>query len=480
MAALWKLSTRHVMNGHYRDYFFPDNDVRYIAINDNYDGIAEDNDIAPFKDILNEMYAKDISKKVRSSRKVAAKQGKFMGSVPAYGYIRSETDKHRLAIDKVAGEIVRRIFTLFKNHESARSIAGMLNQEGVLTPQNYYYNSIGQENPYKNNAKTWCSATVVSILKNEVYTGRMVQSKRAVKSFKTKKVEELPPEMWITVDNTHEPLVNDSDFNAIQLAFKTSKHSKCRRVAGTELSLFTNIARCMDCGSKMTYSSTPRKSFIDYYYRCSRHLQHDAESCTSHRITLDLLSAVVLEDIKNNARLARDDEEEFIRKLHKISMREKLADFERLKKRESVIKNRLSEIDMFIQKTFEKNINGILPDNMLKHLLGKYDIEKTDLEKELAGLQIEILQNDSLATDIAREIDNLKQYAEITELDRGIVTNLIQSVHISEPRKADGKKVYDIEIRYKFQNPYIKKVEAKKEDTSLPNEIPSKPCTLSR
>jgi len=476
---LSRLGRNYVMNGHYRDYFFPDNNVRYIAINDNYDGIAEDNDIAPFKDILNEMYAKDISKKIRSSRKVAATQGKFMGSIPPFGYVRSAENKHKLFIDEHAGKIVKMIFSQYKNHESARSIADMLNRDNVPTPQNYYYQCMGQENPYKNNSKTWCSGTVISILKNEVYVGRMVQSKRAVKSFKTKKVEDLPPEMWVVVENTHEPLVDESDFNAVQVLFKTSKHSKPKRLPGAEVSLFANIVRCMDCGSKLTFSSMPRKTFIDYYYRCSRNLQHGKETCSSHRITLDTLSAVVLEDIKNNARLARDDEDEFIRKLHKINMKEKLAEFERQKKRERVIINRLSEIDTLIQKCFEKNINGILPDNMLKNLLEGYDAEKTNLEKELSGLQVEIANNESQTTDISREIENLKQYAEITKLDRGIVINLIQSIHVSEPKKMDGKKVFDIEIRYKFQNPFIKVIEAKKEDTSSLNELSSKSCMLS-
>ena len=144
---LSRLGRNYVETGRYTDFFFPDNGVRYIAINDNYDTNKDDNDIAPFKHILNEMYAKDISKKIRSSRKVAAKQGKFMGSTPAYGYKRSASDKHKLVPDHEAAVVVKRIFQLYKNHENARQIADMLNREGIKTPQNYYYDSIGQENP---------------------------------------------------------------------------------------------------------------------------------------------------------------------------------------------------------------------------------------------------------------------------------------------------------------------------------------------
>jgi hypothetical protein len=235
----------------------------------------------------------------------------------------------------------------------------------------------------------------------------------------------------------------------------------------------------MDCGSKLTFSSAQRKTFVDYFYRCSQYLQHGKEACSSHRIPLDVLSSVVLEDIKNNARLAKEDEEAFISKLHKISMKEKLAESERHKKRERVNTQRLSEIDTLIQKSFEKNISGILPDHMLKNLLNNYDAEKTSLETELSSLEIELMQNESQSIDISHEVDNLKQYAIISKLDREIVINLIQSIHVSEPKKIDGKKVFDIEIRYKFQKPRNNELKAKKEDTSPQNELSSEICTLS-
>ena len=467
---LSRLGRNYVMIGQYRDYFFPEFGVRYIALNDNYDSDNEDNDIAPFKDVLNEMYARDISKKIRSSRKVAAQQGKFMGSMPSYGYKRSATDKHKLEIDETAAQTIRRIFELFKSHESARHIADKLNKEGVLTPQNYYYQSIGQENPYNKNANTWCSSTIIGILKKEVYIGQMVQSKRAVQSFKTKKVQNLPQEMWVIVENTHEPIIDLETWNAVQLMFETNKNNKTKKRANGEVSLFANIIRCKDCGSKLSFSSRYLKSGIDSYYRCSHYLQHSSV-CTPHRIDYEKIYSIVLQDIRNNARLAIEDEEEFLKNLRQISLSAKNSEIREYIKRETHLKNRLKEIDILIQKSFEKNVAGLLPDNMLTNLLQTYQQDRTEAERELYSTRKQKLIAENTAADLTEEVSRLKRYSEITELNRTIVSSLIQSIHISEPRRTDGRKEYDIEIRYKFQPPHCvtndvgTSATAKKEDT---------------
>lgn len=474
---LSRLGRNYVMIGQYRDYFFPEYNVRYVAINDGYDSNKEDNDIAPFKDILNEMYAKDISKKIRSSRKVAAQNGKFMGSNPSYGYKRSDEDKHKLVVDESAAKVVKRIYELFKNHESARRIADILNKEGIMTPQNHYYQLMGQENPYKKNANTWCSTTVISLLQKEVYLGHIVQSKRAVQSFKSKKLQVLPPEMWVIVENTHEAIIDRETWNAVQLLFETNKKSKSKKSANEDVSLFTNIVRCKSCNSKLSFSTRQIKSKVDSYYRCSRYIQHGKEACSPHRITLDILYSVVLEDIKRNARLALADEEMFVKQLHQISLEETHSELADFVKQEAYFKNRLYEVDNLIQKAFEKNVNGVLPDSMLANLLKKYEADKKTLDEDLINLKRRKLIAESQTTNIQREIDNLKKYAEITELNRTVVTNLIHSIHISEPKTVDGKKTYDIDIRYKFQNPHkdnkAQEKNAKKEDTLLADKVSS-------
>ena len=212
---------------------------------------------------------------------------------------------------------------------------------------------------------------------------------------------------------------------------------------------------------------------IDYFYRCSRYREHGAFACTPHRITLDLITAIVLEDIKNNARLACEDEEEFIQRLHKISMKEKSDEMTGCKKKEALIKNRLTEIKSLAQKAFEKNANGLLPDEIFGDLMQDYNKEKTGLADDLAEIQSKLLVTTSQTADISKKIGNLKQYVEITELSRAVVTSLIDFIYISEPVKTGKEKVYDIDIHYRFQNPFRSSLDAKKEDTLSSNKVSS-------
>ncbi|AMP19873.1 hypothetical protein AZF37_00605 [endosymbiont 'TC1' of Trimyema compressum] len=185
---LSRLGKNYVMTGQYTDFFFPQFGVRYIAVNEGYDSQNADNDIAPFKNILNEMYAKDISKKVLSSRQTSARQGKFMGSQPPLGYMRSQTDKHLLVPDEDAASIVKRVFKDFADGDSGRHIADILNKEGFPSPAVYHYGKKGKTHPNPKVSNTWGgSATILQMMKNEVYIGNTVQNKRSVTSFKTGK-----------------------------------------------------------------------------------------------------------------------------------------------------------------------------------------------------------------------------------------------------------------------------------------------------
>jgi hypothetical protein len=314
---------------------------------------------------------------------------------------------------------------------------------------------MGLENPYKNSSKTWCAATVTKILKSEVYLGCIVQSKKAVKSFKTKQVQSLPPEMWIVVENTHEPLIDKETWSAVQMLFKANKNAKPRKAGyDNEYSLFANIVFCKECGSRIVSGSTKRATHTDYFYRCGRYVQHGTIECTPHRIGQSQLNALVLEDIKYNARLAEADLDLFIQKLHSISVKEQIAEVDRMKKRRVKVQNRLDEVIVLIQKSFEKNVEGLLSDDLFSKILQRYEDEKGELDNELAELKNKMLEMEGQTRNIAHEVDKLMEYAEITELTRDVVSSLINSIHISEPRKVDGQKIYDIEIRYKFHSPH--------------------------
>lgn len=264
---LSRLGRNYVMTGQYTDFFFPKHHVRYIAVNDNYDSANEDNDIAPFKNILNEMYAKDISEKVRSSRMINAKFGKYMGSQPPYGYLKSPNDKHILIPDPEVCDNVAYIFQEFAKGQSVRHIAQILNNKGGLSPRAYYYQRTGRTNPHPEQRQVWGSMTIMQILKNQVYIGNLVQGKRKALSFKSKQRIVTEPDDWIICEGTHEPLIDKQIWGEAQ---KAIQKPYCRTVKSTgEISLFSGIVKCADCGGTLSFVTKNSNGHLYELYKCS-------------------------------------------------------------------------------------------------------------------------------------------------------------------------------------------------------------------
>jgi Site-specific recombinases, DNA invertase Pin homologs len=254
---LSRLGRNYVMTGQYTDFFFLEHGIRYVAVNDIYDSAKDDNNIAPFKNILNEMYAKDISKKVRSVRQMSAKQGKFMGSKPPFGYVKSPEDKHLLVIDPPAAEVVKRLFRESAGGDSGRNIAAKLNTEDVDTPAEYYFKQTGKRATRGDNGQQWGSTTIIQLLKNQVYIGNMVQCKRKVSSFKTKKRLVTSPDDWVVVEDTHEPIIDRFTWDCMQRRMETIRRAPSNNTikmgSTDEINIFSGIIRCADCGAAMAF-----------------------------------------------------------------------------------------------------------------------------------------------------------------------------------------------------------------------------------
>lgn len=445
---LSRLGRNYVMTGQYTDFLFPQWGVRYIAINDNIDSASNDNDIAPFKNILNEMYAKDISKKIRSSRLMSAKQGKFLGSNPPYGYIRSPHDRHKLVVDEVAAKIVRRIFTLFSGGDSARHISSMLNDEGVTCPQAYYYSLIGQTASAKVRNTSWGSATITQLLKNQVYLGDMVQGKRTSPSFKSKRREFMPEDAWIVVEGTHEPLVDKETWERVQKRLNSNKRARVRKTG--EVSMFSGVVKCADCGAAMQFNTKVMSGRIYEIYKCSRYANNGKSTCSIHSISLATLTEVVLSDIRMNARLAVDEEEKLIQRLVKLSNKEQERVSALIRDRLQAATRHVNEINTFLRKLFEEKCAGNIPDSIFKKMLFDYEKELeihnnavSEAKSALAGLE-------SKEQNVSALVDSLRKYARIEALDKETVVELIDSITISEQYVLDGTRQQDIAINYRF------------------------------
>lgn len=444
---LSRLGRNYAQTGYYMEEHFLEHNVRYIAINDDVD-TTHDNDIVPFKNVLNEFYAKDISKKVRSVRLKNAKQGKFLGSQAPYGYNKSPEDKHLLIVDEVAADIVRWIFNSFAGGESSRSIAVKLNSEGKSNPREYHYQMIGKSNPLVNETKNWGANTILQILKNPVYIGVMAQGKRSAPSYKSKKRNVIAQSDWIIIEDTHEAIVDKETWDAVQKRF--SEGRRARQNSTGEISLFSGIVKCADCKSPLTFTYKCYSGREYFLYRCSKYINNGKNVCTIHSISLEQLEKIVLEDIKNNAILMKNEGIYLLDKLVKLSNGETNKLIEQYNSTLFSKQQRLTAVEKLIQNCFEEKSNGILKEKTFIKLLSKYENEEAELTLEIEQMKVSIDSTKIEVENIQSTVEKLKEYINITKLERYIVCELIDSITVSEPYEMDGIKKQDVKINYKF------------------------------
>jgi len=448
---LSRLGRNYVQTGQYTDFFFPRYGVRYIAVNDNHDSQNDmDNDITPFKNILNEMYAKDISKKIRSARKVSAKQGKFMGSQPPFGYIKNPMNKYQLIPDEETAPIIQRIFKLFANGESGRYIAGILNNDDVPSPAVYHYSKLGKQHPNLKVSRTWGSATVIQLLRNQAYIGNMVQGKRAVTSFKTKERHFTEPDEWIIVEGTHEPLIDLEIWGIVQKRLVVIKKEKSKVCNTGELSLFAKLLKCADCGSTMSFNTKKQHGKVYMMYKCSRYANHGKSVCSIHSVPLEMLEDTVLQDIQYNAKLAVSDNNRLIKRLESLENEGQEENRLTLERKIREANNRIKTIDDLSKKLFEEKFVGNVPDSIFKKMMSDYESEQKTLQINIDDWKSELVKVTNAKDNVSKWVDNISKYTEITNLTRNILIELIDNIAVSERQVINGRPQQEIVVNYKF------------------------------
>lgn len=446
---LSRLGRNYVQSGFYTEEYFIEHNIRFIAINDGVDTMNENNDIAAFHHVLNEFYPKQVSKKVRQVKKKSAEQGKFMGSQAPYGYMKSPEDKHILIVDEEAAVIVRRLFTEFANGNSARMLADRLNSEGVSTPRFYHYEKMGKVNPLKEEKNVWGSATILQLLKNQVYIGNMVQGKRQVVSFKTKKMRKVDPEDWIVVENTHAPIIDKAIWDRVQEKLNQN-HKKVRRTKNDTVGLFSGIVECADCGTPLAYMRKKLKDGEKGTYRCSRYNNNGGKACSSHYIDEECIIEFVLNDIRNYARLAANQREELAEKLYKALKKTNSSEISTVSSKIRNIEKRLSEINERIKNLYEDKCLRKIPEDVALNLMKNFTDEKSELEQKVPSLKEKLAGMNETVKDIKTWLDMISAYENITELDREIVCGLVKSVKVSEKDKSTKPVTQEVKIEYRF------------------------------
>lgn len=446
---LSRLGRNYAGVGYYQDDYFPEHDVRFIAINEGVDTKSEFdsyNDMSAIHNVFNEFYPREVSRKVKQVKRANAAKGMFMNGRPSYGYTKSPTDKHQLVIDENVSGIVKRIFQLFSTGMTGRAIANLLNQEGVVCPRAYHYQQLARENPKKENM-TWGSATILQMIDNPIYIGTLVQCKRQSVSFKSKKRRVTSPEEWITVENCHEPIISMDLWEAVR-AVRIKGQTTRSPVTQRQEAIFGGLVRCADCGAVMAAAVMGRNKRLTY--RCGTYNNHGKSVCTTHSIHEEDLHAVILHEIHTYAKLANDDKELLIKRVVKALNVNSNQETSLLTKQLSNMKNRMEQLQAASSNIYLDKAVGKISESLAFNLLSGYEKELQELSVQYDTLSHQLSEMQTAETNIRTWADMIEEYLSVKQLDRNLARALVDKIAVSEKFQHNGETVQKISITYRF------------------------------
>ena len=457
---LSRLGRNYLETGSYIEIFFPKHRVQYIAINDGVDSTHyQTMDITPFKNILNELYAADISKKIKSAKMARSQSGLYVGGIPPYGYKKDPENHHQLLVDERYAPIVRQIFNWVIDGMGIQTIRNQLRDRRVPRPMAVSGSEAMKElrGVTEDNCHEWSNNSVRQIVRNPVYAGHMVAGRRPVISMKTKARGYYQYDECIVAHNTHEAIIPQETFDLAQRLITSRNTANRGENKGDTLpNIFAGLVKCADCGyaMSMTKAHRPkRKNLIDcYIYMCSSYKREgkQPDGCTQHKIEAHDLYDAVLQDIQSHAKLAVLDDEAFL-----DSLMEKMDSELQEEKRQYIIKarkakQRLEELDRLYEKLYEDRAAGQISERNFTRLSAKYEQEQAELEQLIQESE-QVMKTAKAEYQNAQQfIDAVRSYAEIKELDAAILNTLIDHITVSEPEIVNGELEQKVTIYYKF------------------------------
>ena len=413
--------------GEYIEKIFPFLGVRFIAVNDHYDSLGDkkssDDLIIPFKNLINEAYCRDISVKIRSQLEIKRKNGQFLGSFAAFGYLKDPQNKNRLIVDEYAADIVRDIFRWKLEGVSPQDIADALNKLGVLSPMEYK-RSLGMKytTSFKTNSKAlWSAGTVIRILKNPIYTGVLVQGKETTPSYKVHKRITKDQSEWVVTEDSHEAIISKIDFDSVQKVLKLDTR---RSPDGETVGLFSGMVFCGDCGASMVRKTVPAGGRKYVYYVCSAHKQE--KSCSPHRMRDTVLEDIVLDSLKQHIREVVDMSE-------LLSMTDtaplRTARAQKVQRQLEKKHEEYEKLQKLLMSLYENLADGIIDREEYTRLKQNFTIRAEETEKQMDALRENLsdIQNQGAANDWMEEFSKRQG---LTELDRSVVVALIDKILI--------------------------------------------------
>lgn len=436
----------YIMVGYYTEIYFSNLDIRFIAINDNVDSnIQTENDLTPFKNVFNEWYARDTSKKIRAVFKAKGNSGKHLTTNPPFGYKKDPNDKDKWIIDDEAAATVRRIFQMYVDGYRISEIGHKLTEEKVETPILYYMNRGIKTNARSEYPEIWDLMSIKYILSQTAYAGHTVNFQTAVKSYKTKKQVNLPRNQWVIFRNTQEAIIDEKTFETVQQMRK----AKRARTKYNEPNMFSGLLYCADCGNHLTIQRVARNRKMDNF-SCATYRKKKKGLCSCHRILVSDLETIVKKDLQKVCEYVFLHEKEFTNEYLSGSKRETVKFQSKTKAELKRLSERQEEIGRIIRKLYEDNVNGRITDERFDFLAKSYEDEGNELKTKIQEFKKALASSVQDEEKLSKFLKVVKSYTEIEELTPEILNSFIEKIYIGETEKYNGRKMQEVEIIYKF------------------------------
>lgn len=450
---LSRLGRNYLQSGAYIEMYFPQKNIRYIAITDGIDTLnSNQNDIMPFKNILNEMYAKDTSKKVKSAIQSRMREGTYIGSKAPFGYLKDPDNKRRLIIDEKTKPIIELIYKLCLEGKGTQLISQELMKRKIPRPSAFVENAeklygLTEENKYQ-----WSHRMVLNVLRDPVYCGNMARNKRPTLSFKNAKRMYIPKSDYIYAKDTHEGIVSEEIWEQVQTMIDKRK---CNNKKGLYYdNIFQGLVRCPKCGYALTPKTDYRlkkKELIDFvHFSCSTYKKYGVNACSSHRIEARDLYNIVLEDIQYHGNMALSAKEDFVEKIIEKIEVEKIDEGKELSNKLELKKNQLAELDRSYEQLYEDRLEGNITERNFNLMNVSISKKQDKLIEEIKVLEGDIEVSFETEDNYKKFMNNISKYAKIKSLNRYILNQIIDKIYVYDKEEIDGQISQKVEIHYKF------------------------------
>ena len=429
--------------GYYTESFFAERGIRYIAINDGVDSDKGDNEFTPFRNLFDDFYARDTSKKIRAVMRAKGNAGEHLCSNPPYGYMKSPDNKKEWIVDEEAAAVVKRIFDLCVAGKGPLQIAKILTADKVLTTKAHYAKQKGKvlpENPY-----SWNESTIVGVLERMDYCGHTVNFKSYSKSHKLKKRIPTTKEQQAIFRNTHEAIVEEAVFERVQ----ELRAHKRRPTKAERQGMFSGLVFCADCGSKLHFATCKSFNGSQDHYRCARYKSNTGD-CTAHFIREETLQQIVRQRIFAVTALFFDDITAFMDFIRRQRYDEAEKEMKRKRREVGQAKKRIAELDQIFKRIYEDDINGTISHERFLKLSAEYEAEQRELTKKVNVEQREVDTYEQDKSDFDSFAAVIRKYVGITELTPTIVNEFIKKIVVHAPEKIDGKRFQKVDIVFNF------------------------------